>query len=471
MRVVIVGAGTLGIQIARELVTENRDVVIIERVSDSAKGIANELDCMVQEGDGENLGTLTEAGVSEADWFLALTGSDESNIVACGLVAENFSKPKTIARVRSEYFGSFHNSRRRILGVDHILNPETETAEAISRIIFRGMSASTIDVREAGIQLRKIGAQDDARLVGKTLQEIRAEIGTEFIIPAVVREGELIPPTGQFEIRADDKVYILGEPGELDRMFGRGSRSTLRLRHLTIFGGGLLCRRVLKEIGVPSPEEKLSARRLGSGLEMTALSLLGNPVIKVIDENRENAKAISREFPDVEVVSRSFSDELLIEEEGIGHSDIVLNLTSSQSENLVNALVAKHAGAKHVLAVVFNDLYMRLEGLVDIDALVNLKSVVAGAILDLLRKAQIRRLHSFVEGNYELVELSIGSTFEKAGSKVKDLGLPKGVLVAFVIHEGTTIIPTGDTVIHPHNIIGLILPKGQISRLETFFSA
>jgi trk system potassium uptake protein TrkA len=254
-------------------------------------------------------------------------------------------------------------------------------------------------------------------------------------------------------------------------MFGRGSRSTLKLHHLTIFGAGLLCRRVLKEIGVPGPEEKLAARRLGSGLEMTALSLLGNPVIKVIDENRENAKAISREFPDVEVVSRNFSDEFLIEEEGIGHSDIVLNLTNSQSENLVNALVAKHAGARHVLAVVFNDLYMRLEGLVNIDALVNLKSVVAGAILDLLRKAQIRRLHSFVEGNYELVELSIGSSFEKADSKVKDLGLPKGVLVAFVIHEGNTIIPTGDTVIHSRDIIGLILPKGQISKLEAFFGA
>jgi len=471
MKVIIVGAGTLGIQIARELVAENRDIVIVERNPDVAKGIANELDCMVQEGDGENLDVLTEAGTADADWFIALTGSDDANIVTCGLVSEAFNHPKTIARVRSNYFGSFHSSKRRILGVDHILNPEAETAGAVARIIFRGMSPETIDVKEAGIQLRRLIASEDKRFPGRSLQEIRAQVGRDFMIAAVIRTGEFITPSGQFVLQSSDIVYLLGEPGQLDRLFGQTIHPSLRLKFLVFFGATALCRSVLKELGVPGPEEAAPKITIGQGRAQTALSLLGNPVIKVIDENRETAKTIAREFPDAEVICRGLSDEFLIEEEGVGRADIVLCLTPSQSDNLVAAQIAKHSGAKHALAVVFNDLYMRLEGTIDIDALVNQKSVVAGAILDIVRKAHIRRLHGFTEGNFELVELSIGTEFSQGGSCIKDLGLPKGILVTFVIHEGATIIPTGDTRIQTNDIVGLMLPKDQISRLESLFGA
>ncbi|MFZ3111221.1 MAG: NAD-binding protein [Rectinemataceae bacterium] len=469
MKVIILGAGTLGIQLARELVAEKRDVVIIERNPNIAKGIANELDCMVQEGDGESLEILSSAGMTDADWFIALTGSDDANIVACGLVAEAYSQPKTIARVRSHYFGLFHGSRKRILGVDHILNPEAETADAVARIIFRGMSPETIDVKEAGIQLRKLVASKDERLPGRSLQEIRTEIGQEFMVPAVIRDGELLTPTGQFVLEASDVLYLLGEPRELDKLFGRTTRSTLKLKRLVFFGAGALCRRVLKDLGVPGSEDKRSRKASDAG--MNALSLLGNPAIKVIDENRDSAKAISAEFPDADVVCRSLSDELLIDEEGIDRADIVLCLTASQSDNLATALIAKQAGANRVLAVVFGDLYMRLEGVVDIDALVNQKAVAAGAILDIVRKAHIRRLHGFTEGDYELVELSIGAEFSQNDKRIKNLGLPKGILVAFVIHEGKTIIPTGDTLIQARDIVGLVLPKEQILRLESLFGA
>jgi len=470
VKVVIVGAGTLGIQIARELVAENRDVVLIERNPDIAKGIANELDCMVQEGDGENPETLADAGAADADWLLALTGSDDANIVICGLASEAFGHAKTIARVRSHYFGSFHSSKRRILGVDHILNPEAETAEAVARIIFRGMSPETIDVKEAGIQLRRLFASEDKRFPGKTLQDIRAEVGRGFMIPAVVRDGDFFIPSGQFTLQENDVVYLLGEPVELDRLFGQTAHPSLRLKNIVVFGAGTLSRVVLKELGVPSSQAS-SPKGLRFRKEPNALSLLGNPVIKVIDEHRDYAKVVAVEYPDTEVICRSLTDEFLIEEEGIGQSDIVLCLTSSQSDNLVTALVAKQSGAKRVLAVVYNDLYMRLQGIVDIDAFVSQKSVVAGAILDIVRKANIRRLHGFTEGDFELVELAVGAEYSRAGSRIMDLGIPRGILVAFVIHEGRTIIPTGDTLIQAKDSVGLVLAKEQISRLESLFGA
>jgi len=167
MKIAILGAGLLGSLIAHELITENRDVVIIEKNPNVAKAISNDLDCIVEEGDGERLDTLMSAGVADADWFIACTGSDETNIVSCGIVAEAFKNVKTIARTRNPYFASFKNTGKRILGVDYIINPEAETAEAIARIIFRGMSPEIIDVKEAGIQLRRIHCSSQARIIGK----------------------------------------------------------------------------------------------------------------------------------------------------------------------------------------------------------------------------------------------------------------------------------------------------------------
>ncbi len=465
MKILIVGAGNLGLQLARELVEEQRDVVIIEKNPDIARGIANELDCLVKEGDGENLDVLESAGAGDVDWFIALTGSDEANIVACGLVSEAYSRPRTIARVRSHYFGSFHTRKKRILGVDYILNPDAETAEAVARLVFRGMSPETIDVKEAGIQLRKIPCSEDSRFAGRPLIELRALIGRNFIIPAIVHAGQLLIPSGDYIPQSDDVFYLLGEPHELDKLFGQTTRPSLRLKFLVFLGANALTRRVLKELGMSGPEASAGSRKTST------LSLIGNPVIKVIDSNRAYAKITAQEFPDAEVVCRNLSDEFLVEEEGLGKADIVFGLTESQGDNLVSALVAKQSGAQKALSVIFNDFYMKLAGIIDIDAIVNQKSVAAGAILDIIRKAHIRRLHSFSEGEFELVEMTISQDFAKPGARIRDLGLPKGILIAFVIHEGETIIPTGDTQIHPLDSVGLILAKQRIDKLESSFGA
>jgi trk system potassium uptake protein TrkA len=292
------------------------------------------------------------------------------------------------------------------------------------------------------------------------------------MVPAVARSGEIIIPGGDFRIESGDYVYLLGEPRHLDRFFGQGTRLSLKMKNLVVFGATALTRRVLKEIGVPGPEMLSSSlHERQKNPDRSALSLLGNPIIKVIGANKEQAKITAMEFPDIEVVLSDFTDEILIDEQGISNADIALCLTSHQNDNLILSLLAKSVGAKQALAVVHNDLYMRLQGDLNIDAIVNQKSVVAGAILDIIRKAHIRRLHSFNEGAFELVELTIGSGFKRKGSTIIDLGLPRGILVAFVIHEGLTAIPTGETAIYENDQVGIVLPKEQMSRLESLFGA
>jgi len=471
MKIVIIGAGNLGIQIARELIAENRDVIMIERNPDIVRGIANELDCLVMEGNGENLDILEEAGISNADWFIALTGSDEANIVACGLVSEAYPSIKTIARIRGHYFSSFHSKKTRILGVDYILNPEAETAEAIARLIFRGMSPEVIDVKEAGIQLRKIKAGDDERLPGKTLQEIRQQVGRDFIIPSIARDNDIIVPSGDFILEQSDFVYILGEPHQLDKLFGKPEKIVSKLKSIVLFGAGGLVMRLLVELGASNQSQKslFSSIRKREEDQFSTLSLIGNPSIKVIDEDSEKVKTISQEYPSVNSICRAFADELLFDEEGIDKTDLVLCMSESHSTNLLTAIMAKHYGARKVLSVVFNDLYLQLLGVVPIDAIISQKNVATSAVLDIVRKAHIRRLYSFAEYKIELVEVALGENFPSAGITIKELNLPRGILAAFIIHKGETIIPTGDTLVEKNDSIGIVLPKDQINRLEAIF--
>ena len=466
MRIAILGAGLLGSLIARELIAENRDVVIIEKNPHIAKTISNDLDCIVEEGDGEHIDTLISAGVADADWFIACTGSDEANIVACGIVAENFSQVKTIARTRNPYFASFKNAKKKILGVDYIINPEVEAAEAIARIIFRGMSPEIIDVKEAGIQLRRFLLKAGHRFIDRPLSEIRSEIGPDFIVPAVLRSNELIVPSGNFLFQENDAAYVLGEPTTLDRLFGTSKDALRKFNSMVIFGAETLTALLLRELGI---EQSTPGAKRGHG--RNALSLLGNPRIKVIDGDRELLKSLSSRFPDIEPIDHLLTDEHFIEEENVGSSDIVLSLTSQQSLNLLTALLAHDAGARRTLALATNDLYSPLFYSLAIDIIINEKSVMSGSILDQVRRAKIRRLFSFPRNEYELIEIQITNSFPQLGAEIRALNLPKGFLIAFVIHEGKTIVPTGTTRIYENDLIGLIIRKEHIGKIEGLFGA
>ncbi|MCX7774823.1 MAG: Trk system potassium transporter TrkA [Spirochaetaceae bacterium] len=468
MKIAILGAGVLGTQLARELIAEQRDVIVIEKNPDIARAVSNDLDCMVVEGDGERLETLQDAGIGEVEWFIACTGSDETNIVSCGMVSEAFGmKIGTIARTRNPYFASFPHKGKRILGVDHLVSPEAESAQAIARIIFRGMTPELIDVKEAGIQVRMRQAADLPGFVDKPLFEIRAEKGQDFMVPAVMRKGQLIVPSGEFVMEEDDLVYLLGEPAQLDRLFGPCTSALRRFRSILIFGAEPVTAVLLHELGL----EESAASTRDRARNRAALSLLGNPVIKVIDGNRDHVKLIARSFPDIESIHRSLTEENLLEEEGAGEADIVLCLTSTQSLNLFLGMLANRAGAKRTLALMENDLYSSITDIINVDIMLNKKAIVSGAILDLVRKARIRRLYSFPQNEYELIEIQVRDNASTIGQKIKNMTLPRGSLITFVIHQGRTMIPTGDTVIEKNDLVGFIVPKARIGALESIFGA
>ncbi|HSV56140.1 MAG TPA: FAD-dependent oxidoreductase [Magnetospirillaceae bacterium] len=464
MRIVIVGAGLVGATIARELVEEKKDVILIEKDPEKARHASNSMDCLVVGEDGMDPDTLRRAGTAEADWFISLMGPDEANIVACGIVSTTFPRPRTIARVRSSHYGSLGPSSKSFLGVDHIINPEIEAADTIVRAAREGISGEMLPLQDARIRLRSIEASDDARFPGHTVQEIRRTIGLDFLIPAVARDDGLTLPAGEFEIRNGDLVYLLAEPSVLDKILGPAEEPISAIRKVLVIGATAVGERVVEGILKVGQEARNPWSRI-----FTALSRHSGPEITVVDDNRDRAMRFSHRFPSITVVNRDLVEEDALVQEGAGNVDLVICVTQAQSYNILTARLAKELGARRAIALVLNNSYFRLSPMLGLDAIVSMRTVLTSSILNIVRRANIRTLHAFNEDDVELVELSIREDSPAASRTVRDLGLPKGALVAFVLRGGVSPIPNGDTRLLPGDEVGILTKKDSIQRLEEAF--
>jgi trk system potassium uptake protein TrkA len=457
MKIVIVGAGMIGAHIARELIDEKRDVVLIEKDPEAARAAANELDCLVLNEDGSRPEVLAKAGAGKASWFLALTGSDEVNIVACGLAASTRPSARTVARVVNPFYSSLSAAQRKALGIDVIINPSFEAADTVARIVAQGFAEDVTPLHGGKLQLRH-GPPGEG-FPGRSLGEIKAASGRDFLIAAVAGEGRFEIPSGDYMVRADDSLYALGKPADLDAFMGPVADLKRRAERFLIVGATAVGEHLIERL-----MERDHRRRKGFG----ALSG-GKPRIVLIDSSLEKAKRAGHAFPDVEVIHGDSSEEGVLESAGVERADLFVCATPSQTYNILTAQLAKSLGAAKSVAISLNDRYSRLGESLDVDALVSMKNVTAAAVLSQVRKANIRTIHSFHEDDVEIVELEVGSASPAAGKRIMDLSLPKGSLVAFSVKGGKISVPSGATLVEGGDSLGFIVRKDSISRIESIF--
>jgi trk system potassium uptake protein TrkA len=461
MKIVIVGAGVVGTHVARQLTEENKSVVLIEKNPEVARVTTNDLDCLVVNDDGSHLDVLQNAGMSDCDYFIALTGSDEVNIVTCGMVSGEFSHLKTIARVRNPYYSSLSASKRAFMGINFIINPEVEAANTIIRSIHEGVVSDLFTLQEDKLQMRAFRVAGDSRFVGKDLKGLRQELAREFLVPALVREEELVIPSGDVVIKEADLLYFMGSPETLDSILGSFTQQKEKLRKICLMGGNLITEYIIR--GLQGGENS------GGRGFLSALLRPRERQITLMERGKEQAKHFVQLFPDITVLNRDVAEEGTMEQEQIGAFDLAIAVTDHQSLNLLTAMLAKQQGVKKVMALVINNNYLKLSGKMEIDSIVSLKTAVVNSILHIVRKANIRTVYSFYEDDIELVELKIQDDSKAAGKHVMDISMPKGSLMIYVIRGGASMIPSGRTELLPGDEIGIIVKKDAISKLETVF--
>jgi len=467
VKIVIVGAGEVGFDLAKRLVIENKDVILIEKKPERADYVSRQLDCKVVNGLGNNPDTLNSAGINKADFFIALTGSDEVNIIACGLVDKTFDISYSIARVKNIDYFSTKIMDKSFFGIDFIVNPEIEAAKKIIDAIESGASSDIIFFEQGYIQMRNVVVTPESFLKNMTVSDARKKIQIDFLIAGIEKSDRFVIPSGDTVIHEEDNLYLLATKEKLERIFYMIGISPIVIKDVVIVGGG--------KIGIYVATQLIQGRKRDTQLNNHLIDYFfkrqKNSIkiksLKIIDEDYEKCKELSSLFPEALVINADISDESVFKEEGLSEYDLIVTTTKNDELNILAALYAKRVGIERAISMVNQKSYMNMAYNLGIDAVVSLRDSITNPILKFIGKGNIKSIHSISGGDVEVMELSLEKKSQMTGRKIKDLNFPAHALIISVAREGRSIIPYGDLVIKDGDHVIIIAQKEFVGKIKS----
>ncbi|MFP4561745.1 MAG: Trk system potassium transport protein TrkA [Spirochaetia bacterium] len=466
MKIIIVGASNVGIQIARQLISENKDVVIIDRDPERIKLAQNSLDCMVVQGEANRWEVLNQSGVNEAEFFIAVTESDEMNLIACGMVSSEFKTPYKIARVRNFDYSASKIAGHTFLGINFVVNPEIEAAKAIVRSVEHGAISDIMFFEDSSFQMRSIVVSEGSFFSGKSVQEIKAQIQAEFIIAVIIRDNDYIIPSGGTFVITGDTLYLIASPDILDAMFSWAGKQRVDIRKIIIVGGGRIGTYVLQHLldRHPNGKKRILGKLFGPFLNRQKRNIV------LIDKDFEQCKLLAEEFPEILVQYGDISEEGFLEDGDLVNYDLLIATTGNQELNLVTSLYAKSLGIGRTVALVKKNNFMHIAQHLAVDTTISLNNSMVNSILKYLRRGNIKNIHAILGGKLEIIEASCEEGCTLVGQKIKDLKLPYDTLIIFISREKENIIPTGEVTIEYGDHIVLLTRKESIKKLDRIFA-
>ena len=444
MDVVIVGAGGVGFHIAKKLSEEKKDVAIIEKDLEKAQFASEHLDCLVINGEATDIDVLKQAGIDQASMFIAVTNSDEVNMISCFIAADRFNVEKKIVRLRKIQYMQKELFTFKKLGIDFVINPEVEATKAIVNSLNIGASADVI-LFGTDIQIRGIYIDADSPFKNKSIMDIKNSIDDNFIVSGISKSnGDFVIPDGYTTVEEGDYIYITAKEKTLDNIIEKSGKSKIRIRDIAIFGGG--------DIAL-----------------MTARALIGKKRnVKVIEKDYERCKYISSVLKKATVINGNADDAELFEEENIADFDVVITATDNEEMNLLSGVYAKNIGAKRSIAIIDKSNYIMMASKLNIDVVISPKMTTVNSILKFIRKGNIVSVYSIFSGEAEAIEFIVSSRSPLKNKKIKNINLPKGSLIVAVNRDKETYIPDGNFELKQNDRVVLFIKKQHIEEIEKF---
>jgi trk system potassium uptake protein len=447
MRILILGAGDVGLHLAQQLAIENHDVVVIEQDRDRARMTQDFADVMVVEGNGASLTTLESAGITKTDLLLAVTSHDEVNIMAC-LSAAQYRVPKRIARVsKPDYYDHTGILPPERLGVDLMINPERECAIESYQLLQSAAAAEFAQFESGLVQLIGVRVKQGAPLTGKRLMDVGRGVGNvRALIVAIARQGQTIIPTGTTRVEEGDQVFILGEPKHIPDMLPMAGYDRFDLRRVIIAGGS-------REAWFLA--HMLEEHKIGCTL---------------IEKNRVRAFELSENLERTLVLQGDATDLELLEMEGVGDADGFVAYTGSDETNLLSCLLAKNLGTHRVISLIKRFNYIPLVARVGVDAAVSPRMAAVNAILSHVRRGSVLAVATLKGTLAEGIEFDVSHRFPHAGVPLAKIKLPTGSLVGAIIRGDEVIIPGGtDSIRGGDRVVVFVLPESR-RKVEALFA-
>lgn len=450
MKIIILGAGQVGATLAENLVSEKNDVTVIDTDAALLEELQERLDLRTVQGHASHPNVLRRAGADDADMLIAVTESDETNMLACKLADLLFHTPTKIARVRSaEYLREDGLFGPDALPVDLHISPEQLITDYIGRLIEYPGALQVVDFAEGRVRLVGVKAYYGGPLVSRQLKELPLHLpGIEARVAAIYRRGRPIIPEGDTIIEAEDEVFFVAARDHIPKIIAELRREDQPVRRVMLAGGG--------RIGL----------RLAQALE-------GKVQVKILEKFKDRAQHLSQELNEAIVLHGDAADESLLREENIEDMDMFCAITNDDEANILSAMLAKRLGARKVLCLISRLSYVDLVegGVIDI-ALSPQQSTVS-ALLAHVRRGDVVKVHSLRRGAAEAIEAIAhgdNASSKVVGKRLDQIKLPPGTTIGAIVRGDEVIIVHHDTVIQAEDhVILFIVNKRYTQDVEKLF--
>ncbi|QQG35416.1 MAG: Trk system potassium transporter TrkA [Micavibrio aeruginosavorus] len=451
MRVIICGAGQVGLSIARYLSREDNDVTLIDIDVDKINQARSDLDAQCIRGQASSPDVLSSAGASDADMIIAVTNSDEVNMLACQVGHSLFNIPKKIARIRNQSYldPAWSNLFSRAhMPIDVIISPEIEIANSIvQRLLIPGTTNVAL-LADGRVYLIGVIVPERCPVMNVQIRQLNTLFpDLSLVVGSIHRHGEIIVPTGEDRLEPGDEVFFFVDPLQINRALSAFGHEEKQARNIVLIGGGNVGYYLARKISSEFPQIN----------------------IKIIEHNKERANFLASNLPKVIVLQGDALHQDLIEGANIAQAETAITVTNNDESNILGAALAKQAGAKRAIALVNGTTYSSLTSLLEIDAVVSPRASTVSTIMRHVRRGRIKALQTLGEGHAEVIEAEVSETSFMTNKTIHDLDLPEDIRICGIIRNGKIMSLSSDLVIKPHDHVIVLTSAEEVRRVEQMF--
>lgn len=474
MRIVIVGAGFTGVQLAKLLVNEKNAVTLIDNDEDTIRHASNTVDCAVLCADGNNLETLEEVGIAKADALVCVTSSDEVNMITCSLVDAVYPNVLKIARVRNyayyvntaaaekKHSSDFGGKHRPLYGINYMIHPDVEAAEAIVQAVKNGAIGSVLTFDNSDLEIARLNVEEGSIFDGLALKELRSKTEIKFLVAYVEQNGETSLPSGDTIIKAGDLLGVLIDKDDVHEVLKLCGSEKKELKKVVLIGAGRIGSIVAEQL---LPKHNSGIKKLFSGAKR------GQDFV-IIDNDSELTKTASEKFPEARVMCGDASDEAFLREEDIPSFDLAICATHNHEMNMVLAAYLESLGVKQSISLVASAPFATIAEKIGVDVSVALRDVVVDSIKSHLSGKSVKEIHTVTNGQLEVVECEVSNNSKWNGKTLREISDPGTFLVLMNKKSGIDEykLVDGNTTIYSGDHIVLITESENSKKVLSYFS-
>ena len=462
MKIVIVGAGFTGAQLAKNLINEKNTVALIDNDEETVRHVSNRLDCTVMFADGNNLETLEEAGIAKADALVCVTDNDEVNMITCSLVDAVYPDVLKIARVRNyayyvntraakqSHADSFAGKQRPLYGIDFMIHPDVEAAEAIVSAVENGAIGDVQSFDNCEYELTRMTIAEGSRLAGEKLQNVRSFTDKHFLIAYIENDDKTSLPSGTTVLTPGCSIGVLVSRSNMKTLLELCGSKQKEVKSIAIVGAGRIGSIIAEKL--IQPKQKRSLKNLLTG----RIGTKANQRFVIIDSDEQRAKIAAEKFPSAQVFCADATEESFLQEEGITEFDLAICATHNHEMNMVLAAYLESLGVGQSVSLVASSAFALIARKLGIDVSVPLRDAVVDSIMSHLRGKSVKEIHTVSDGALEIIEYVVPTNSKVVNKSLKEISNPGEFLVmlqkkaeaeVYEIPVGDSIIQAGDHVI------------------------